>query len=302
MMQSALSQATVKIYRKAWEEYASFHVHQYHRGPKFPVTQEKVMMFVAHLDLKKFARSTVRTYVSAIAYPHKVANEQDPTTGGAVKKILDKAGSLAVQRPSKKAIVKDLLHQLLQATTRVFSPYKATLMKAVFSAAFHLCARIGELVSSNGNTQHVLTRSQIKVIRRLGNLVEYQVTFKSFKHSKDRICARNVLASQERYCPVRLMANYLAIRPSNVQPSRPIFVWATGKGLTSSEVSKALRETLVAVGQDPKEFSAHGFRLGGATEAAQQGASDAELRMLGRWSSSAFLTYVRPQVISFKYK
>jgi hypothetical protein len=302
MMQSVLATATVKIYRKAWDEYATFHVSHYHRGPKFPVTEEKIMIFIAHLDLKKFARSTIRTYVSAIAYPHRMSRDLDPTTGGAVKKLLDKAGSLAVQKPSKRAIVKDLLHKLLLATTTLFSPYKATLMKALFSAAFHLCARIGELVVSNGNNQHVLSRSQVKVTRNKGNLVEYSVNFKSFKHSKGKTCTRTVLASQGRTCPVRLMANYLAVRPTLLPKADPTFVWSTGRGVTSSDVSKALQETLAAVGQNPQEFSAHGFRIGGATEAAQQGASDAELRMLGRWSSSAFLTYVKPQAISFKYK
>jgi site-specific recombinase XerD len=302
MMEEMLAQATVKSYRKAWDEYATFHIRQYHRGPKFPVTKEKVMMFVAHLDLKKFAKSTIRTYVSAIAYPHRMSEETDPTTGGVVKKLLDKAGSLAVQRPSKKAIIKKLLHKLLQAATEIFTPYKATLMKAVFSAAFHICARIGELAVSNGNTQHVLPRNQIRLIRVQGNLVEYQVTFKSFKHSKNRIGSRTVPVSHGRYCPVRLMANYLTARPDNVHASEPIFVWPSGKVLRSSEVSKALQEALTAVGENPKEFSAHGFRIGGATEAAQQGASDAELRMLGRWNSSAFLTYVRPQSTSFRYK
>ena len=147
-----------------------------------------------------------------------------------------------------------------------------------------------------------MPRNQIKVVREKGNLVEYQVTFKSFKHSKNRICSRKVPVAHGRYCPVRLMASYLAVRPATVPASKPIFVWPSGRALRSSEVSKALQEVLVEVGQDPKEFSAHGFRIGGATEAAQQGASDAELRMLGRWSSSAFLTYVRPQSTSFKYK
>jgi hypothetical protein len=122
MMNSVLTQATTKIYRSAWEEYTTFHTHQYHRAPSFPVSEEKILMFIVHLDLKSFARSTIRTYTSAIAYSHRLSNKKDPTAGSAVKKVLEVAGSLAVQRPRKRPIVKEILQQLITVSSRIFTP------------------------------------------------------------------------------------------------------------------------------------------------------------------------------------
>ena len=44
---------------------------------------------------------------------------------------------------------------------------------------------------------------------------------------------------------------------------------------------------------DTRHYSGHSFRIGAATAAAQAGLEDSTIQLLGRWSSGAFLRYIR---------
>ncbi|KAI8519748.1 hypothetical protein Bbelb_030050 [Branchiostoma belcheri] len=64
--------------------------------------------------------------------------------------------------------------------------------------------------------------------------------------------------------------------------------------VSSDHFSNTLRKCLERAHLDPQAYTAHSFRIGAATHAASSGASDAQLRALGRWSSDAFKSYIRP--------
>ncbi len=129
------------------------------------------------------------------------------------------------------------------------------------------------------------------------------VKFKQYKHKGSRgQCTRIVGATQDKWCPVQLLSNYLTIRNSLQQTvGIPLFVTANGRPVQGGEARKALNRCLQSLGLDTSRYSAHGFRKGGATEAAARGASDAQLRTLGRWKTDGFLRYIRQQVCTFKY-
>ena len=55
----------------------------------------------------------------------------------------------------------------------------------------------------------------------------------------------------------------------------------------------ALRGALQAVGVDQSQYCGHSFRVGVATMAAARGMEDSIIEMLGRWSSVAYLQYVK---------
>ena len=53
-----------------------------------------------------------------------------------------------------------------------------------------------------------------------------------------------------------------------------------------------LKKCIKAIGLDPKHFSSHSLRRGGATWAAQIGLPGEVIQMLGDWHSDAYLLYM----------
>ena len=80
------------------------------------------------------------------------------------------------------------------------------------------------------------------------------------------------------------------------------FKLANGHPLTKSSFTNKIRAHLQAVGLPESSFASHSFHIGMATAAANAEIEDSVIRTLGRWSSSAFLTYIqtpREQLVRF---
>lgn len=91
-------------------------------------------------------------------------------------------------------------------------------------------------------------------------------------------------------CPVAGVVAYMAAR--GTQPG-PFFRFRNSHPLTKPRFTKEVRLVLQAAGLPYESFAGHSFRIGAATAAARAGVEDSTIRMMGRWSSSAFLAYIR---------
>ena len=73
-----------------------------------------------------------------------------------------------------------------------------------------------------------------------------------------------------------------------------------GEPLTSQHFSYKLKECIRLLGLPSTNCSSHSFRIGAATSAVMAGMSDEQIKNMGRWRSSAFKQYIRPNhLISF---
>ena len=85
-------------------------------------------------------------------------------------------------------------------------------------------------------------------------------------------------------CPVALTLRYVTVRGPSPGPFLKRF---DGSPLTKTFfVASVLEEQSI----DPQR---HSFRIWAATAAAQAGLEDSVIQALGRWSSAAFLRYIR---------
>ena len=97
-------------------------------------------------------------------------------------------------------------------------------------------------------------------------------------------------ATGDTLCPVAAVLSYLSVRTS--RPG-PLFTYQNGRPLSRADLVAAIRQALAAEGFDMSHFNGHSFRIGAATTAAQVGVPDSVIQTLGRWKSSAFMTYVQ---------
>ena len=95
---------------------------------------------------------------------------------------------------------------------------------------------------------------------------------------------------QTPLCPVAAVLAYIASRGS---AEGPFFRFASGLPLTKQKFVLCIRRALQEIGLPYRDFAGHSFRIGAATAAAKAGLENSVIRTLGRWSSSAFYTYIR---------
>lgn len=91
-------------------------------------------------------------------------------------------------------------------------------------------------------------------------------------------------------CPVVGLLAYLAVRGGD---PGPLFRQRNGKPLTKTWFIEEVRQTLSTLGYRPDLYAGHSFHIGAATAAAASGVEDSTIQALGRWSSTAFLSYIR---------
>ncbi len=99
-----------------------------------------------------------------------------------------------------------------------------------------------------------------------------------------------VCRTRKPICPVVALLEFMVIRKAG---DGTFFRLDDGKGLNRrvfvEEVRKALRER----GMADEGISGHSFKIGAATAASRNGASDEQIKDLGRWRSRAYKGYVR---------
>lgn len=91
-------------------------------------------------------------------------------------------------------------------------------------------------------------------------------------------------------CPVSAILQYVAARGEG---PGPFFRFRDGTPLTKARFVARVRAALGNAGIPCRHYSGHSFRIGAATTAHEAGIPDSTIQALGRWSSAAFLTYIR---------
>ena len=118
---------------------------------------------------------------------------------------------------------------------------------------------------------------------------------------------------QETLCPVKSWARVVQSVRSQIRTreddSIPVCVYREGqsaKEIRSSQVLQLIRESCEfhdgenRYGIKASELGTRSIRSGAAMALAIQGdTSDKKIMMLGRWKSTAFLNYIRPQVLEW---
>eukprot|EP00064_Thunnus_orientalis_P024128 superscaffoldBa00009934_g24404 len=101
--------------------------------------------------------------------------------------------------------------------------------------------------------------------------------------------------------PYEPIHEYISTRLANrASPQDPLFITEMGRVATRFWFHHHMRSVLARSGIPPDQFSGHSFRIGAASTASRQGIPDNVIKILGRWSSPAYHTYIHHDLDNIK--
>lgn len=254
------------------------------------VSPSHIALFIAHLHHKQCSPKSISTYLSAVAFVHKLKNDCDPTQSFLVRKLV--AGCYRVN-PSvdmRLPVTVEVLDKIINSLSHVSSTvFEAVLFRAMFLFAFNAFARVGELAMTNTST-NLIQFENLSFASEVDQPAVH-VVFSDFKHNVQR--KRHAISfshGPSSYSAVKALEDYIQYRGNG---KGPVFLMLNMKPVPRSYFDRILRSCLSFAGLDSSVYKGHSFRIGAATYWSQQGMSDSQIRSCGRWSSNAFKKYIR---------
>lgn len=273
--------------------YSQFSQTQLHMECCLPIKVSSLALFIAHLVNEGLASSTIHSYISALAYIHKLAGVTDPTQFFLIRKMLLGLQKRGTKPDFRQPITIDILHKLVVSLPKTCpSYYEHVMFKSMYLLAFHAFLRIGE-ITYNGNADNVLQLSNVKFFK-LGNTYpsKLEISFGSYKSHYN--CTPVTLSipvfEKEEFCPVLALFQYLKLRRAR---EGPLYVQPNQKAVSYQNFCYILKQTLLVAQCNPSMYKSHSFRIGAASTAASQGVPEADIQAMGRWHSNAFKRYIR---------
>lgn len=290
-----VSPRTLQSYLTAWKCFKSFHLMHNLTFPDFSLLS--VSSSISHLNINQNLQvNSVKGYLSGIQFFHKlIFGSPSPSISNPQIAMLIKSIQRS-QPPSPDArqpITLEILTKCISTLRKGYhSIHTARTLDAMFILAFFGFLRCSEFtITSNFNPKVHPTFSDLPVPDN--DTVTYFI-----KQSKSDQLKKGhfvyIFNLQSPIQPYQTLLAYLHFRRTQIQtPFDPLFVDDSNRPFTRFTFQKHLKSILLLSGIPADHFSTHSFRIGAATTAAQKGLSQTQIQALGRWSSTAFKSYIR---------
>ena len=213
-----------------------------------------------------------------------MAREECPRLGYVLKGV--SRGQATAARPRRLPITPQILVSLKEVwELGTMDTYTAWLFWAMALTAFFGCFRLGELTIQDLSAPPAVEASDISFE---GSPVRARVHLRFSNTDATGSAADIILGiTGDSLCPVTALSKYLRVHPGGPEP---LFVSSEGSPVSRATFVAAVRAALLAA----KIISAgHSFRIGAATSAARAGDPAHLIKAMGRWSSDAFMVYLR---------
>ena len=277
--------------------------------------EELLLKFVGLLGWLGKAAGTIRNHLFGIQYAHLKAGLEDPLANKErVWLVLDALRRERPPAPRKLGVTPAMLlwikKRLRKGNFRKGASGKqrdeetdAVALWAALCLGFFFLLRAGEYLGSTQEPGRLLHGKDVSLKRegmptrssadealiniRLSKSDQYAfgVSRSHFRVQDDSLpCVVAALEDLRRLCPERF--------ENGREVNMPLCRWADGSLIERGEVQNVLQEAAEACGLPPTRFKSHSLRIGGAS-ALYHAVGDMEtVKRYGRWSSSAFHTYL----------
>ncbi|VDI72855.1 Hypothetical predicted protein [Mytilus galloprovincialis] len=200
-----------------------------------------------------------------------------------------------LKRPdSRLPITIDLLKNIIKILPAFCSSrYEAVLFSSAFSMGFFAFLRVGEMTTACGRegSNHAIKIENVEVTNH--NIKNILGVFKNRPaRSRDfNFCGPTIRCwNLSGKITARIFKDSTSIRP---RISGQLYCHFDGSPMTRYQFSGILKQALGYIGFDQSKYGTHSFRIGSATSATMLGFSDEQIKVMGRWSSDTFKSYIR---------
>jgi site-specific recombinase XerD len=283
ILKNSRADNTSKAYLAAflrWEKWVS----SYPEVTAIPANPTHVILYLTYLSNTVGSFASISQFLSALSWAHNLKGHVSP-----------------VRDPVVVEVVSGIKRQLACPTIRK-EPFSTENIKSLFKIM-----NTSSLTDIRNTTLIVLAFVAFLRFDEVTNILVKDISFKDShielaipKAKTDQLRQGNVvvIASTGGYsCPVSLLSRYMksagfskSKRDSNFLFTRVIFknkrlqIFHTGKPMTYSNVRDIVKNKAQQIGLDPKCFSTHSMRSGGATAAAEAGVDERLMQKHGRWA------------------
>lgn len=310
-----VTMANHSLARSTWSSYTTALRHieacqaQTGKQINFPMSTEDVLLFTSWLlTTRKVKTSSAEVYLSALRQIHLIKGLVIPVLRpDIVKTILqgskhqDTIRDRMENKPKRLPVTENMMKMIkLELGSQGYSLKKMRLIWAVCSISFFGGTRVHELLCrKEGSYDPCFTllwdEIQIKEVK-IGKTTEEILQIKIKSPKEDRI-GREVLidiyASHGLLCPVKAFKKWLKTKPP-AECGKPAFRDEHGIPLTGRKLNEILKKCLSGhINYEDGYVTSHSFRAGIASLMGTLGYSDSQIKAVGRWSSSAFESYLK---------
>jgi len=191
-----------------------------------------------------------------------------------------------------KPMTPDMLKKI-HDTLNFSDAYQVSLWSTMLSG-FYMMLRKSNLVPKSVKAfkaSEQLTRGDIKVNKKA--LLVYVRWSKTIQF-RQKVLKFPILAKpKSRICPVKAYRDMIKLHPGNEdEPAFSVKDGAKLKPITYRRFNKFIKTCVQNIGYDPKGYSSHSLRRGGATWAMQQGVPSELVAIYGDWASECYKRYI----------
>jgi len=272
--------ASYGTYTKQWEQFL-----QSNGWKPEPAT---VVLFMKSLHERGLAIATInKSAISAIAAQYKFGDEKSPTTSPLVKAAQKVVKAVAKPEKQKKPLTAEMMLEIAKAAPATFKGIRDATLVILMMAALLRESEAASLRKEDACLEQIDGEETLIVLVR-----KSKVDQERRGHTILVGCA----CSEEhgdQLCPVEWYKKYQRLR----DPSSEFLFHHQGKvdKLSNSTPNSLLKKLLISIGcKDPENYGSHSMRIGGSTEASENGIEVAVLKRVGNWKSDAVFRYIRP--------
>ena len=279
------------------------------RCASFPLAPADVLTFLAWLINRNIKASTVQVYLSGLRMSHITRGcfgitIYEDIISHMVRglKQRDLVRDKIVGKVGRLPVTMDILTKLKVAIRKSdWDMAKKRLVWAVCCLAFNGSFRVHELLSRETRSfdpTSTLLKKDVTVSACQDGGIRTEVLQVYLKSPKEARLSDGVMvdlfSTSSFFCPVVAYKKYVASLPFMLEDNSPLFRSSSGVGYTGAGFNADLKVLLRGqVDYSKGKITSHSFRAGLATEMAKLGYADQDIMNIGRWRSSAYLSYVK---------